>query len=282
MLPCVNVRVRFPLRALRGSLRWFAVAGVLLMPTAGRAHDTWVQTNANLVRAGDAVHIDLMLGNHGNDHRDFKIAGKLDLGSCTLEVRDPDGKRYDLKDRLVDTGYAPKEGFWSARFITAQPGLYMVAHTDDRIMSYAPVRSIRSAKAYFVASKSLDHVTTTNPGFDKPLGHPLELVPEANPVTPMGPGAPIKVRLDFKGKPLAGARVSFIPRGVALAESFDPRFERKTDMNGRASFTPTDGNYYLIVAHWQAPAEGGTGYKSTKYSATLTVLVPQVCPCCGE
>ena len=30
------------------------------------------------------------------------------------------------------------------------------------------------------------------------------------------------------------------------------------------------------------PDEGGKDYKSTKYSATLTVLVPQVCPCCGD
>ena len=46
------------------------------------------------------------------------------------------------------------------------------------------------------------------------------------------------------------------------------------------------GNYYLVVAHWQEPSEsgslGGKEYKSTKYSATLTVLTPQVCPCCGE
>jgi uncharacterized GH25 family protein len=93
---------------------------------------------------------------------------------------------------------------------------------------------------------------------------------------------PIKVRLLYKGKPLADARVSFIPRGETLTEGFDKRYERQTDANGRASFTPTDGNYYLVVAHWKEPNESGKGYESTKYSATLTILVPQVCPCCGE
>jgi uncharacterized GH25 family protein len=259
-----------------------ALLSILVTALAARAHDTWVQTNTNLVRVGDHVHIDLMLGNHGNDHRDFKIAGKLDLSGATVQVRGPDGNSVDLKERLVDLGYAPKEGFWSARFTTGQPGLYLVAHTDDRIASYAPIRSIRSAKTYFVASKSLDNVPASNPGFTKALGHPLELVPEANPVTPMGPGAPIKVRLDFKGKPLAGERVSFIPRGATLAEAFDPKYERKTDAEGRASFTPTDGNYYLIVAHRHEQDEAGKGYTSTKYTATLTVFVPQVCPCCGE
>ncbi|MGH7138544.1 MAG: DUF4198 domain-containing protein, partial [Pirellulales bacterium] len=38
------------------------------------AHDTWVQTNTNVIRAGDVVFVDFFLGNHGNDHRDFKMA----------------------------------------------------------------------------------------------------------------------------------------------------------------------------------------------------------------
>jgi uncharacterized GH25 family protein len=98
----------------------------------------------------------------------------------------------------------------------------------------------------------------------------------------MGPGTPIRVRLLYKGKPLANARVSFIPRGEALKEGFDKRYERLTDEQGRASLTPNSGNYYLIVAHHEEPKEAGSNYTSTKYSATLTVLVPEVCPCCGE
>jgi uncharacterized GH25 family protein len=125
-------------------------------------------------------------------------------------------------------------------------------------------------------------VPKDNSGFDKPLGHALELVPEANPVTPMGPGQAIKVRLLFKSKALAGEVVSFIPRGETLTDAFDARYERKTDADGRASFTPKEANYYLIVAHREEPTERGAGYDGTKYSATLCVLVPQVCPCCGD
>ncbi|MGH7172850.1 MAG: DUF4198 domain-containing protein [Gemmataceae bacterium] len=255
---------------------------VLALAAALSAHDTWVQTNTNVVRVGDNVHIDLMLGNHGNNHRDFKLASKIDLEGCTLTIVAPDGKRYDLKDRLTDTGYTPKEGYWTVPFSAAKPGLYLIAHTRDKVVSYAPTRSIKSAKTFFLVSKSLDNVPRDNPGFDKVLGHALELVPETNPVTPMGPGTPIKVKLLYKGKPMADAQVSFIPRGATLTEDFDPRYERKTDKNGRASFTPKEGNYYLVVAHHLEPKESGEKYQSTKYSATLTVLVPQVCPCCGE
>jgi len=256
-------------------------AAVILATSSGSAHDAWLQVNTNVVRVGDAVTIDLMLGNHGNNHRDFKLAGKTNPAAGPLEVVAPDGKRYDLKDRLTDTGYTPKEGFWSTRFVGEQAGLYLVSRLSDQVVSYAPKRSVQSAKTCFVISRSLDQVPPDNPGFDKPLGHPLELVPVANPVTPMGPGQAIRVRLLFKGQPLSAETVSFIPRGEELTEEFDPRYERQTDAEGRASFTPKEGDYYLVAAHREAP-ESGQGYDATKYSATLCIYVPHLCPCCGE
>lgn len=251
------------------------------LATPVRAHDTWVQTNTNLIRVGDVVHVDLMLGNHGNAHRDFKLASKVDPSASTLEIVSPDGKRHDLKDRLTDTGYTPQEGFWTAKFVPGKPGLYTVIHTFDKVMSYAPVRAVKSAKTFLVASTSLDRVLPDSPGFDRAWGFPLEIVPETHPVTPMGPGTPITIRLLYKGKPLPKARVSFIPRGETLLEGMDERYERLTDEKGRAQFVPNNANYYLVVAHWKEPKESGEGYDYTEYSATLTVYVPQVCPCCG-
>ena len=261
--------------------RWLLVV-LLLCGSSASAHDTWVETNTNLIRTGDAVYVDLKLGNHGNEHRDFKLASKIDLDGCTLEVLGPDGRRYDMTGRLVDTGYAPKEGYWRGKFAAADPGLYAVAHTLDKVVNHGrPVRSVKSGKTFFVVSGSLDRIPFENPGFDRVLGHPLELVPAANPVTPMGPGQPIEVRVLFRGEPLPEARVSFVPRGETLKGGFDDEHERRTDAEGRASFTPRTGNQYLVVAHPRRE-EAGDGYDETAYSATLTVFVPEVCPCCGE
>jgi uncharacterized GH25 family protein len=262
-----------------------ALAAVAAAVIPAPAHDTWVQTNTHVVRTGDAVHLDLMLGNHGNDHRDFKIAGKLSAESIgTFEVTAPDGKKYDLKPDAIDQGYAPKEGFHTAKFATNAPGLYVAAQNSDGIVNHGQlVRSVRSAKAYFLASPSLDAVRADWQGFDKPLGHALELVPETNPVAPMGPGTAIKVKLLFRGKPLGKATVSFVPRGVPLKDGFDPAYERVTAADGKTQFTPKAGNYYLVVAHHTEPAPAGeTKYESVKYAATLTVFVPDRCPCCGE
>ncbi len=265
----------------------FGIVLIAMTASASQAHDTWVETNTNLVRPGDVVYIDLKLGNHGNGHRDFRLAGKLaTLDGATLEVVDPSGTRYDLKDRLRDMGYTPQEGYWTARFEPAAAGLYVVAHQFDRVMTYAPERAIKSAKTYFVATPSLDRPSAENSGFDRPLGHDLELVPVANPVTPMGPGVPLRIQLLYKGKPLADERVAFIPRGAELKPEQDDRYERTTDAQGVAMFEPDEANCYLVVAHRTEPeASGeldGKPYQFTKYGATLTVHVPAVCACCGE
>jgi uncharacterized GH25 family protein len=205
-----------------------------------------VQTNTHIVRTGDAVHIDLMLGNHGNDHRDFKLAGKLSPEMVkSFEVIAPDGKKYDLMKDMTDLGYAPKEGYYSSKFVPAKPGLYVAAQTLDKVLNHGkPIRGYRSAKAYFVVSDSLDMVSKDQPGFDTPLGHLLELVPEANPVVPMGPGTPIKVKLLFEGKPLAGVKVSFIPRG-GDAEGRDRRRVRADHGQGRTGRVHPEGRQLL-------------------------------------
>ena len=265
-------------------MRWL-ILGLIVAHFAGsaRAHDTWVETNTNLIRTGDAVYVDLKLGNHGNEHRDFRLASKINLEHCTLDVIDPDGDAYDVKDRLVDVGYTPAEGYWMAKFAAVEPGLYIVSHTLDSIVNHGrPVRSIKGGKTCFVASPTLDRVPRDNPGFDRILGHALELVPVTNPVTPMGPGQPLTVRLLLKGEPAQGMRISFIPRGTELSGEFDERYESLTNQSGEAEFVPATGGQYLIVAHHRAEEESGDGYDLTHYSATLTLFVPELCPCCSE
>ncbi|MFO1021091.1 MAG: hypothetical protein U0903_10395 [Planctomycetales bacterium] len=84
----------------------------------------------------------------------------------------------------------------------------------------------------------------------------------------------------LKEKPLAESVVSFIPRSQTLKEGFDEKYERKTDKEGKASFTPKFGDYYLIVAHQASPDEKTDKYTRTQYTATLGLYVPELCPCC--
>jgi uncharacterized GH25 family protein len=264
-------------------MRAWLVIALGLLPAVATAHDTWVEANTPLVRVGDRVEFDLKLGNHGNNHRDFKLAGKVTLDSHTLEVIEPSGKRYDLKPELADVGYAAKEGYLTAGYVPGEPGHYTLLATSDRVVNHgSPERSVRSAKTVILATHSLDRPTAKTASFRKPANLPFELVLLSDPVLFAGPGNPLEVQVLSQGKPVADCVVSFIPRGVELAEGFDEKYERRTNPEGKCSFTPTAGNVFLIVAHRTADDERTAEFERTKYAATLTVRVPQICPCCDE
>ncbi len=250
------------------------VAVAFAITSVSNAHDTWVEVNTSEVRDGNLVHIDLKLGNHGNDHRDFKMHSLITLDKVRLAVKMPCGCTKDIKPTLIPTASEEKQGYWTTRYTTTKPGLHVVAHELDTL--HGKIRAIKSAKTYFVVGP--DAAATKGPlaACNVPLGHPLEIVPLTNPVTESGPNQPIRVRVVFEEKPLANARVTFIPRGQALAEGFDDKFERRTDDKGIAEFTPTEANLILVVIHHQEPKRSGEGYDSTYYSATLTVAVPGV------
>ena len=49
------------------ALRFLFVATVMALAFPANAHDTWVEVNSTEVRLGQVVHVDLKLGNHGNN-----------------------------------------------------------------------------------------------------------------------------------------------------------------------------------------------------------------------
>ena len=110
-------------------------------------------------------------------------------------------------------------------------------------MSYTPERSIKSGKTFFVAAASPDRPPANNPGFDKPLGHELELVPPYQSGDPDGAGLADQGLAALQGQS-AGERVSFIPRGATLRPGTDERYEPATNAEGVAALEPKEANYY--------------------------------------
>jgi uncharacterized GH25 family protein len=250
------------------------LATVLVALTSSwvRAHDTWVQSGPLVTRYQDVVHIDLMLGNHGNNHRDFKLASKITLAPCTLEIISPNGTRTDLKSKVVDMGSAEKEGFWTAKMIADQKGTYQVVHTLDTL--HGKTRAIKSGKSYFIASDRFDAIPKSEKDAVQPLGKGLEFQLDT-PLETIAANREIKLRVLWNGKPLPNTSVAFIPRGAKLMEGTDPQFERVSDAGGYVTYTPSEGNLLLAVAHYLVADEKGEGYDKTHYGATLVLPVPQ-------
>lgn len=249
-------------------LTHFAVLVTVLGVTSTHGHDTWVEVNTSEVRQGNLVHVDLKLGNHGNDHRDFKLHSLITLDHASLSVLEPCGCKTDLVPKLRPTAYEPKQGYWTARFHPKKPGLHTVSHQLDLL--HGTTRAIKSAKTFFLVGEPSDETTDHS----QPLGHALEIVPVTHPIAEVATEKPFRLRVLFQGFPLTDARVTSIPRGENLAEGFDPQYERMTDANGEAEFLPSQANLFLFVVHLRKPNESGEGYDGTHYSATLTVSIP--------
>jgi uncharacterized GH25 family protein len=103
-------------------------------------------------------------------------------------------------------------------------------------------------------------------GFDRPLGFPLELVPEKSPKKLTPPGGSLPVRLLYEGKPLAGALVVGMNR-----DDPEKSLSARTDKAGRAVLALPRGGVWLVKAVHMvpAPAESGADWESLWASLTL-------------
>src|SRR6516162_3281494 len=82
----------------------FSLISSLILPAAAIAHDGWIEITPSIVEKNQSATISLIQGNHSNEHKSYRIAGKWDQKYTTLVVIDPKGKQKSLTDRLIDFG----------------------------------------------------------------------------------------------------------------------------------------------------------------------------------
>jgi uncharacterized GH25 family protein len=238
----------------------------VFVAASSSAHDIWIQPSACRVDPGAWIRLDLRLGNHGSGHRDFRLASKVTPDAKSLLLYAPDGSKTDLTSNLTDQGYGEKEGYWSARYVPRAEGLYTAVASFDQVMTYGPVRDVKSAKTFFAVGSAAQQA------FDRVYGHAMEIVPMENPI--LAAAGTLAVKVLYKNKPLPGTKVTFVPMGATLKEGEDPEFENKTDDAGVAKCSFPQGDIYLIAARFTDPQGKGDGYEAINYSATLCLVVP--------
>lgn len=237
------------------------------------AHDIWVETLQSVVRSGQPVRVALLVGNHGNKHRDFKLASKLSPSMRKLELFEGTGAGKEITNLLQDQGLDAKEGYWSFQWKPEKEGSYLIASSFDQVMSFAPVRDIKSGKKFLRVVGSEKDAQRPTIGFDRVLGHGLELVPLTDPVLGAVEGQSFRVKVIHKGKPFAGNKVAFIPRGKVLQGDLDLQYEALTDSNGTVTMPLRESGEVLVVSQVHDREAKGEGYQSIGYSATIHLWV---------
>ena len=249
---------------------------IFFIAAAAYANDGWIEVPA-IVEKGQPLTIALMLGNHTNEHRSYRLAGKWNPKFAKLLVIEPSGNVNDLTASLIDLGEddeqtGPKgpKGFHIAAFTPKTEGVYIVVGREEQVLQFGDepkFRSVRSARAAFAALNNprvAGGKKTT--GFDRTVGidNLMEFVPVSSPIA-LTQNDSVTLELRYKGNPFSNQLVSVIPRlkGAASAQDL------MTDEKGRVKVTTGAADTYLVRAKFDERRERKEGqYDLSSYEAT--------------
>lgn len=263
------------------------LAGSLLAAPA-QAHDFWIQPHAYWLQADASVPITLQVG-HGAERQRSQIRPSRIARVIAFA---PDGSARDMRSGLHLRG-ASDDG----QLHFESPGTHVVVlETDNRGRSALPAQrfndyatdegltpaldhrqrmgkmSADAAESYRRVSKAIVQVGAPGSHVEShvtsPLGLSLEIVPERNPYTM--PGADLPVRVYFEGEPLAGALVKL----TRLERDDAPVAERRTDPQGRASFSVAPSGTWLLNVVWTRPMTAASDVDFDTIFSSLTFGFP--------
>jgi uncharacterized GH25 family protein len=254
----------------------------LILPPAALAHDGWVEISPAIVEKNQTATIALIQGNHSNEHRSYRIAGKWDQKYTTLVVVDPKAKQNSLTDRLIDFGedaeaVGPKgpKGFYLASFVPKDEGFYLVLARQARTLQQGDgpkLVTVRIAKSAFAAFRVPTVAAAKNlKGFDRPVGgdDAVEFIPINNPLEIFS-GGTVNLELRQKGKPISGQVITLVRR----IDGFASVQERTTDEKGRVSFPVGPADFYLARAKIDEETPRPDGQKDkASYESTYVFQV---------
>ena len=242
--------------------------GIATVPVAG-AHDFWVQPSTFWMRPQAITPFTLQVG-----HGKFRQRSPIRLSRIIrFQAIVPNGDTIELRDTL-HVGDQLSDG--DLCFQT--PGTYiLVFETDARAQSHLPAIRFNDYLRVEGLTPALEQRALTNrmnadgsenysrrakaiilvgsPGREsqkqvtKPLGLPLEIIPEVSPYAQPRP-AILPVLVNYDRRPLPGALVKL----TSLEHDDAPLDMHLTDRDGRASFAmPNDGSWMLNVI-WTRPS----------------------------
>lgn len=264
-------------------LRAFRLASLIFcLAQNALAHDGWIEISPWIAEKGQPVTVALMHGNHSNEHKSFRLAGKWDPEFTKLMVIDPSGKIHDLTSGIVDLGEDPEKtgpkgpkGFHVAQFTPKVGGVYVVLARQERVLQHGTgpkFRSVRNARSAFaVLSSPTILMAKKVKGFDRTfaLENVLEIVPLTNPLGVMKEGS-VTLQVRYKGNPSPGKTLTLLRKidGPTSAQDFT------TDEQGRVRFAAGPADVYLARVKFDEEGERTERqFEKSSYEATYVLQV---------
>lgn len=261
-------------------MRYPLLMAVVALASPAAAHDFWVQPQAYRVEPRVETPLTLQVG-HGPMRQRSQIPSRRIVRFAAVG---PDGRATDLRGGLR-LGEAARDG--TLKF--DQPGTQVVVfETDSAAQSHLPAlrfndylaaegltpaialrartgrTGAEGSEAYGRVSKAIVQVGSGGGQgqVTRPVGLPLEIVPEVSPYALPRPSA-LPVRVIYRGRPLAGALVKL----TDLAHDVAPVETHRTDGAGRARFAMPKAGTWLLNVIWTRPLEGAETDFETTFSS---------------
>ncbi len=262
--------------------RWSWSLQLLLIALAGpaSAHEFYLELDSHQPRAGGALRVGLREGERFAGRPYPRDAQKIERFCIVGPAGESPVVGSDGK--LLSFARVSSPGVYVLGYVSKPHVTRMEADAFERYLreeglddaarqraaageSSHPARDAyqRCAKALLCTADAADQT-----GFDRTLGHPLEITPAQNPFQ-LNAGAELAVRVTFRGQPLPGATVVFVQQAA-------PRelIRVVTDDAGRAAARlVTPGRWMVTTVSMQRSAPGDSADWDS-FWASLTFETP--------
>lgn len=242
------------------------LAAILVSVVAVQAHDIGVfpsLVNGNLL-------LTVKYG-HPGDYSDT-AAGKL----VELHAYTPSGEKQPLAGRLRPEGMTLVTA--PAPHASGGAGTWVFAAFYDNgfFLRTAEGRSVNTTKAEYPAAQAVSHnlkygkaLLGSGAGFDRVIGHRMELIPKQDPTT-IKAGGTIAIEVRFDGKPLAGATLLRYT-GTETADAV----KHQSDAAGLVRVAIPAAGQQILSVEQSFPSRHPELATRDAYAASLVFTVPQ-------
>lgn len=239
---------------------------LILTATSTQAHMLWFNTNQHKADPGETVWLEIGWGHKYPRHEAIN-EGWIER----VYALDPKGQEVPV-EKIFPAFYrfTPTTKGTYRVIANLKSGFLSITKQGHKLGSKKDVTDVVSCFQYIMNAKGLIEVGKKKDSFSRESGVPLEIIPLKDPAgLKVGDTLPVKVM--FRGKPLAGAKVQGIYSGFKTDEKIHWAMEEETDSEGIVHVKLSAKGQWLLKTGHKTPYPDKAEADEYSYSTSLTV-----------